>query len=216
MASNRVSNHISKKGLAVALSRLEGFSNAKVELEQYPTESEIAAELLWHAHLHGNISGRDVVDLGAGTGILAVGAAVLGAASVLAVEKDETAITILQKNLALYETSQIRVLHHDIKDWYGTADTVVMNPPFGTKKKHADKLFLEKAVATAPVLYTIHKATTERFITAFCRDHNLRIAWSVEREFPLKKSMPHHTKRREKVAVKLYRLEREQQEERSV
>ncbi len=41
----------SKSGLAVALSRLEGFKEPKVSVEQYAMDSEVGAFVLWNAHL---------------------------------------------------------------------------------------------------------------------------------------------------------------------
>ena len=69
----------SKKDLEIILSTLKGFERPKPELEQYTTPSSLAAELLWQAYIDGNIEGKIVVDLGCGTGILALGAAILGA-----------------------------------------------------------------------------------------------------------------------------------------
>jgi hypothetical protein len=40
----------SKAGLAVILSKLKSFEEPKVRVEQYSTDSEIAATVLWHAH----------------------------------------------------------------------------------------------------------------------------------------------------------------------
>ena len=42
---------MTKSGLAVLLSRLEGFKEPKVREEQYLMDSEIAAFVLWNAYL---------------------------------------------------------------------------------------------------------------------------------------------------------------------
>ncbi|MBR9692448.1 methyltransferase [Candidatus Woesearchaeota archaeon] len=196
----------SKRGLAVALSQLKGFENADRALEQYATDSDLAAELLWHAYMAGRLNGT-VIDLGAGTGILAVGAALMGA-DVIAVEKDENAITILKENLMLFEgTENVNVIHGDVKEYANKGDLVIMNPPFGTKEKHADRVFLERAKTLAPIIYTIHKSTTKGFVHSFCKDNRLRITWEEDRTFPLKRSMEHHKKDREHIEVTLFCLE---------
>lgn len=198
---------VSKKGLAVALSELKGFMKADVSLEQYLTESDLAAELLWHAHMAGDLKEKRVIDLGAGTGILAIGAALLGA-NVTAVEKDPEAIKVLEENQLLYEgTDEIKIVEGDIRTYHEEGDLVIMNPPFGTKERHADRIFLEQARLLAPVIYTIHKSTTRGFVEEFCKEHGMYIAWEVKRNFPLKKTMAHHRKERERVAVTLYRLQ---------
>ncbi len=197
---------IAKQSLAVALSRLETFTNPDVRLEQYATESELAAELLWEARIAGHLAGK-VLDLGAGTGILTIGAALLGAKEVVAVEKDPAAIAILTRNAERYEgTEQVRIVEGDITAHREPAETVIMNPPFGTKEKHADRVFLGRATALAPIIYTIHKTTTEGFVRAFAEDAGYTITWERRREFPLAKSMAHHTRERRRIAVTLFRL----------
>ena len=48
------------------------------------------------------------------------------------------------------------------------ADVVVMNPPFGTKKKNADRLFLDAAFRIAQrSVYSLHKSSTRSFIEKF-------------------------------------------------
>ena len=46
----------SKSQLAILLSRLASFTKPDVKSEQYPTDSEIAAEILWQAALQGDAS----------------------------------------------------------------------------------------------------------------------------------------------------------------
>ncbi len=199
---------LSKQSLAVALSRLAPFAEAETRLEQYPSDSDLAATLLWHAHMHGRIDGKRVLDLGAGTGILAIGAALLGAATVVAVEKDERALAVLRRNLGMYEgTTQVRAVQGDAAACTEAADVVVMNPPFGTRERHADRAFLTAATRLAPVIYTIHKTTTERFVEAFCRDNGFRVTWRERHGFPLKRTMPHHRKRLARIDVTLFCLE---------
>ncbi len=53
------------------------FYQPKPELEQYSTPVDIVAEMIKLANAQGDLSGK-VVDLGCGTGRLAIGAALLG------------------------------------------------------------------------------------------------------------------------------------------
>lgn len=64
-----------KTELQIFLSKLKGFENPKPKLEQYQTSPEIASDMLNQAKL---IGGENMIDLGAGTGILTIGAALLG------------------------------------------------------------------------------------------------------------------------------------------
>jgi len=88
------------------------------------------------------------------------------------------------------------------------ADAVIQNPPFGTKEAHADKVFLEKAIEIAPTIISFHKASTEAFVKAFADDKNLKIERTWTFNFPLKKTMEHHKKKVQNIAVKCYQLEK--------
>lgn len=68
------------KKLQCALEDIETFENPKIDLEQYTTSSHIAACVLHTAQfVYGDITGKSVADLGCGSGVLSVGAALLGA-----------------------------------------------------------------------------------------------------------------------------------------
>jgi len=200
----------SKSSLGIVLSRLAGFEEQSIELEQYQTPSELAADLLWFAYLQGDIKGRVILDAGCGPGIFGVGALLLGAKKVIFVDKDKKALALVQKNLAMHRLKG-DVIEADIADITGVdqqVDSVLMNPPFGTKQKHHDKLFLEKATAFAPVIYTIHKSNTRSFIEAFCRDVHYTITNSWNADFPIKKVHEFHKKPKVVVEVRVYRFER--------
>src|SRR3989338_7891909 len=83
----------SKKELAVLLSKLEGFKGPKVRAEQYTTDAEVAAEVLWAAYMKGDIA-KVSVDLGSGPGMLGIGLLMLGAQKVYFVDFDQKAMEI--------------------------------------------------------------------------------------------------------------------------
>ena len=70
---------ISKGTLAIILSKLKQFKTVKIKEEQYTTDSQIAADMLTKAAILGDLTDKKVVDLGSGTGILAIGALLQGA-----------------------------------------------------------------------------------------------------------------------------------------
>ncbi|WP_148883718.1 METTL5 family protein [Thermococcus aciditolerans] len=200
-----------KKHLAMTLSRLDGFKNPKPELEQYRTPGNVAAELLWLAHSMGDLEGRVVADLGAGTGVLSVGACLLGAGKVYAVEVDDDAVEVLHENLdSLGLADCVDVVHTDVSDFSERVDTVVMNPPFGSQNPHADRPFLMKAFEVSDVVYSIHLAKPEvrRFIEAFVRDFGFSITHRVTLPFEIPAQFFFHRKRLERISVDVYRLQR--------
>lgn len=191
----------SKTQIAIKLSRLKTFENPKNYSEQYTTDSEIAATVLWHAFMKGDIQDNTLADLGAGTGILAIGAADLGAKKVFCVEQDEDAITTLKENLDKDEKKIIKIINGDIKDFNEKVDVVIMNPPFGTKEKHADRKFLEKATEISQTIYSFHKTSTLDFIHAFAKDKGFAIDEIIHFKFPLRNTFAHHKKKREYIDV---------------
>jgi putative methylase len=91
-------------------------------------------------HSYEDIVGKTVIDLGAGTGRLAIGAATLGAHQVMAIDIDPVAIEVAREN-AETAMADIDWIVGDLEGIRGEFDTVMMNPPFGTKQRHLDKVF---------------------------------------------------------------------------
>jgi len=65
--------------LEMALEKIEGFETPNIQYEQYKTPAVVAAPFLHMAFMNGEIEGKTVYDLGCGTGMLSIGAALLGA-----------------------------------------------------------------------------------------------------------------------------------------
>ncbi|HPM61227.1 MAG TPA: METTL5 family protein [Methanoregulaceae archaeon] len=153
------------------LENLEGFSDPSPLLEQYRTPAPLAARLLFHAAMRGDIEGKRVCDLGCGSGILAIGAALLGAREVVALEIDPDVLGIARRN-ADRAGVEIHFLEADIKNpeihtLAGACDTIVMNPPFGAQQIHADRPFIDAALTIAPVTYGIFNAGSRSFIRTY-------------------------------------------------
>ncbi len=204
MAKNRVKQ--SKSGLAIALSALRGFSEPKVRVEQYITPSEIAATVLWDAYMKGDIEGKVIADLGCGTGILGIGAMMLGA-KVYFVESESSAMETCKDNVEKVESESLSEFFlGDVTEFNEKVDTVIMNPPFGVKSEHSDRKFLEKAFQISNVVYSFHKSETKNFVEAFAKDNNFKIMQVIDFEFPLKATMKFHTKKVKKINVSCFRF----------
>ncbi|MBI5072796.1 methyltransferase [Candidatus Woesearchaeota archaeon] len=197
---------LTKKQLAIQLSKLASFEKPKIKLEQYTTDSEIAATILWDALMKGDIVGKTVADFGAGTGILGIGALLLGAKHVFFVEKDTDAVRILQTNILPLRAENYEIRQMDVKDFQERVDTVLQNPPFGTRQEHADKIFLEKAFSLSNVVYSFHKTATDVFVRAIAADHAFTIPEYYSFSFPLRQTYAHQIKKRELIEVTCYRL----------
>jgi putative methylase len=199
------------KQLEMTLQRLAGFSRPQAALEQYQTPAPLAARLLYHALMKGDIFGKTVLDLGCGTGILAIGAVLLGAASVTGVDIDGKALVVARENAGLLRTD-IRFLAADVREdrcreLIGPCDTVVMNPPFGAQKAHADRPFIDRALALAPVTYSIFNAGSLPFVEAYTAQR-AEITEKVGGAFPIKRTFAFHTKDVQEIEVEILRLKR--------
>lgn len=201
----------SKSSLAIALSKLQVFPSPKPKLEQYPTDPEIAAEVLWNAYMLGDIKGRTIADLGCGTGILGIGAILLGAKKAYFIEKDASAVNVLKSNLKDAGQAigrRAEVVESDMTLFDEKVDLVLQNPPFGTREKHADRQFLEKAFSVSSTVYSFHKTSTRRFVQSFSEESGFTITNRFDFDFPLKQTLAHHKSRIRRIAVSCFRLER--------
>ena len=203
----------SKSRLAVALSRLKGFENPKVNAEQYMTDSETAAAILWDAMMKGDINGKVSVDLGCGSGILGIGAMLLGASECYFVDSDKDAIELCKENAERMKSEfslkgKAIFLCQDVAEFNKKADTVIENPPFGTKVRHADRRFLEKAVNVGDIIYSLHKTSTQKFVERFAEDNNFLITHKWDFNLPLKASYDFHRRKMQRIEVSCFRLEK--------
>ena len=200
---------MSKSRLAIVLSGLEGFYKPKVSQEQYLMDGEIGATVLWNALLLGDIEGKVIVDLGCGTGLLGIGSLLLGAKKAYFVDSDERALEIAKTNISKVESESSKAvfLNEDIGRLNLHADTVVQNPPFGTKVRHNDTFFLEKALKIAPVVYSFHKSETKPFLGQFSAKNNSKITHVWDFRFPLKATLPFHRRQIQRIEVSCLRFE---------
>jgi putative methylase len=197
------------KKLEMTLQRLAGFSCPRAALEQYQTPASLAARLLFHAHMKGDIEAKKICDLGSGTGVLAIGAALLGAERVQGVDIDGKAIRVAKENAALLDVD-VEFVVADVRDaalpaQLGCSDTVIMNPPFGAQKAHADRPFIDLALTLAPVTYSIFNAGSAQFIETYTAER-AEIDERVGGVFPIKRTFSFHTHDVQEIEVEILRL----------
>jgi putative methylase len=206
---------MSKSDLAIILSKLAGFPFPRVDFEQYTTDSEVAADMLWTAFMNGDVKGKSVADLGCGTGILGIGAMILNASNAIFVDKDELAVKIAQGNLKRVEEhlpegfEGAEFFTMDVMEFFSPVDTVLMNPPFGTRDPGADTAFLGRAMKIAPVVYSLHKSSTKEYLRSFIAKAGFKVFLEKEYKMPLKATMPQHVKRIERISVICFGIRKE-------
>ena len=196
-----------KKHLEMMLQSVPAHPRPKVGLEQYTTPSIIASDLIWNAYSLGDVEGKNIVDLGCGTGVFAIGSALMGANSSLGVDIDEDSIRLAIDVRDKLNVDNLDFIVSDICRFNGSfdADTVFQNPPFGSQRNAdsgQDLKFVKSAVELNPeVLYSFHMASTEEFLIKFYSDNNLEITHIFRYKFPIPKIYEFHTKEKADVDV---------------
>ena len=179
------------------------FENPKPELEQYSTPVDITIDIIKKINSRGLLSGK-VADLGCGTGRLAIGAAILGG-EVTGFEIDESALDIAT-NYSEKNNLDIKWICSAVENITEEFDTVIMNPPFGSQRPGADRIFLEKALQISDQIWTIHMAETRSFIEKLVDERGGKIQMGYEFDFPIARSMPFHNKDVENQKAILYHI----------
>ena len=204
-----------KKELEMLLEKLQGFSNPKIQLEQYVTPPSLAAEMVVNAKLMGDL--QAVVDLGCGTGILAIAAALLDAEAI-GFDVDGDALRIARRN-ALNAGVQVDFVQCDVRTLCLRSDefsvTTIMNPPFGIQVRHADRPFLERAMDFSEVIYSIHSAGSQEFVSRMAEQRGFVITHLWKYSIPLRRTYSFHEKAFKYIPVEVFRLERKKDEVRN-
>ncbi len=198
-------NRSSKRQLEIRLGELDILSDPKLKLEQYPVSPEVASELLYMAGFEHEDLERRVVDLGTGTGRLAIGAVLMGAEEVIGVDVDPRAIAIAVENAAKVRV-QVEWIVGDIETLGKRFDTVVMNPPYGTRSPHKDVSFLLRAFELAPTVYSIHKSSTRDYLVSLVERQGRRVDEVRSMKMRIPRSFEFHTKKWRNIDVDLYRI----------
>jgi predicted RNA methylase len=219
---------IKRKNLVALLEAVPAFKTPDYELEQYKTGADLAASIAFAIeNSFGDINNHIVADLGCGTGILSAACAALGAAYIVAVDIDPSALeqaaaaldemglidnvdfinadvsTLYQygflrgqspRSLPRENSSSASVMKeelvsasrrlvddsvsnsHPLIHSNGIFETVLMNPPFGTRRQGIDVAFLRSALSLCTkngVVYSLHKSSTREHLA------HLAEAWGV-------------------------------------
>jgi len=198
------------KRLEIELQKIQGFPNPKADLEQYVTPPDLAARFLFDAFMHQDLEGMAVLDLGCGTGMLSIGAALLDA-RVTAVDCDKQALITAENNAKEFGIDSITFREEKIFEtdtsFSEEFDTVIMNPPFGAQNEHADRPFIQRALQSAPVTWGIFNKGSIPFIRSYTKDI-AEITDMVSARLNIPRQFAFHTRENLEIPVEIVRLEK--------
>ncbi|MCI4373702.1 MAG: 50S ribosomal protein L11 methyltransferase [Thermoplasmata archaeon] len=183
------------------------FAHPRSDLEQLVTPSEASVELLDTARRTVGLEDSAVTDLGCGTGRLAIGAALLGAAPVVGVDVDPESLTVARA-AAKAASVTVEFVESDVTGWDTPTDVVVMNPPFGAQRRHADRPFWDAGFRVARrAVFAFSLAESRTFIARRAVARGARIIETHPIPWSLARSLPHHTHARVPISVDLWAIE---------
>jgi predicted RNA methylase len=171
---------------------------------------------------YDDIENHSLIDLGIGTGMLSIASCLLNAEHVFGFDYDLDALTLCQSNIKEFEfESNIDLIQTDLRrirlpvDLHRIkADTVIMNPPFGTKPFSAsnedqdelcstgiDMHFLQHAKQLANYsIYSLHKTSTRDHIYKKAKDWNMKMDVLAVLQFDIPKLEKKRTHRKTSTA----------------
>jgi putative methylase len=217
---------IRKLDLELFLSKIASQPCPQAHLEQYTLSPSIASNILYIAtYANDDVTSKTVLDLGCGTGRLALGASYLGAKTVVGIDIDNLAIkTAVENTLKTDQAEKVDWIWGDINSIVGKFDTVLQNPPFGVQTREADRAFLAKALEVGNSVYSLHnhpvtdrqlikrlKATNgflevspSAFLEKFVSQHNGIVKCVYAMLMTIPKMFDFHTKLKHDFVVDLY------------
>lgn len=202
---------MAKAELAAILDEGPGFPEPQPLLEQIRTPGLLAAQLTQEMQWDGALDG-DVLDLGCGTGVLSMACLLRGAKRAIGVDIDADALALARhwsERLRLankFETIEGDVSKVDLPD----VPTVIMNPPFGAnhRNRNSDRVFMDRALEVAQdSIWLLQLTRNEGFLNAYVREHRASIERVGRWDYPMPRTMDHHTRDVIHVDVGAYRIQ---------
>ena len=186
------------------------FPDPNFFLEQYSTSIDV---LEAYFNLYPTSKSDIILDLGVGTGILSFLAFQKKAKKVIGFDIDRKVLSTARQNAQQLNISTLNLIHTSIEffnlyKFRGIIHGVIMNPPFGTKRKFLDFVFLKKGMSTNGWILTLHKNNYEsdKKLSMLCKENN----YVIESKVPLVYKLPNTHKKHKlvfyPVEVTLYLL----------
>jgi putative methylase len=196
--------------IIVFVDKIDSFRSPKIHLEQYSLPSDLIALIL--ILTSDDLIGQNVVDLGCGTGRLTLPIKKFFSDRVLGVDIDSDATNHLiqsqKQNLLSLDLLVASVEFLETFNWGKKYQTTFMNPPFGTKRRKLDLVFLNQALKYSQTIISVHKSNpeTQKIITQLGKQYEKKVEILATVNFPQFPSFQFHRKYKHYVCVDLVRI----------
>lgn len=189
---------------------INSFRKGKINLEQYTLPAQLIAFIL--AYTEKDLMNKKIVEFGSGTGRISLPLLKFFSPNLLCVDVDSEAMYSLKRLLNTQKLnaelliSAIEFL--ETHSWKNSFEVTIMNPPFGTKRRGIDIVFLEKALIFSKKVISIHKSNREsrKLINRISRSYNKSCEILATLEFPIPPLFVFHRKKSHYVRVDVYRI----------
>jgi putative methylase len=186
------------------------FENAKLALEQYTLPAQLIAFIL--TYLEKDLTNQKIVEFGSGTGRISLPILKFFSQNLLCIDVDPEAMLNLKRLLSVQKLnaelllSAIEFLETD--SWKKSFTVTIMNPPFGTRRRGIDIVFLEKALNFSEKVISIHKSNPESrsLINKISQNYNKSCEILATLEFPIPPIFLFHQKKSHFVCVDIYKI----------
>jgi len=198
------------KNIFSALESIETFSSPKDYLEQYQTPASVAGEMIHYISNNYSLKNYSIADLGCGTGILGIAAALCGCKNVFLFDIDEEALEIAKNNVESLELNDnVQIIQTDVNQLRlcnklnKYFDLVITNPPFGIRSENgADVEFLKTASYLCNnTIFSLHKFSTVNFLKKFYNKNGVNDIKSFKIEYNLPKTYKFQKKKEKNIDV---------------
>ena len=159
-------------------------------LEQYTTTLDILES---YYDFFPTSPSNLVIDLGIGTGILSFLAIKRGSKSIIGIDIDRRVLQVAKKNASILNIQNLSLIHSSVEffnfeKFLNKVNGIIMNPPFGTKRKYLDFVFLLKAMRTRAWILTLHKdnSESEKKLSELCKKQD----YSIDKRKKLTYNLP--------------------------
>lgn len=190
--------------------RVDGFRVPKASLEQYSLPSDVIAFILVLAA--DDLTRKNIVELGCGTGRFTLPIQKFFATRTLGVDVDwEVVLTLAQQRDLHGLDIELLVTPVEFLEpglWGKLFQTTIMNPPFGTRRRKIDLVFLQQALQYSQTIISLHKANepTRRLIGEISAEFGKKMERLATVNFPLAPQFPFHRKAQHFIHIDVLRI----------